>query len=141
MVAAQPLKPSWNSGELSPRLAARTDLDKYRNGAAVLENMIPLTEGGAQRRAGTRFVAETGDSTDTSRLSKFKVSVEQAYVLEQGANYFRFFRNQGQISAGATDASITNGTFDSDTGWTKGTSACTRISGPMNRKNRSAASC
>jgi len=43
-VKAQPLKPAWNAGELSPRLGARTDFDKYKNGAEVLENMIPLSE-------------------------------------------------------------------------------------------------
>ena len=63
MVASNPLKPKFNAGELSPRLAARTDLDRYQNGVEVMENMGPLTEGGVMRRAGTRYVAEVKDST------------------------------------------------------------------------------
>jgi len=108
---SNPLKPSFNAGELSPRLHSRTDFDKYKNGAAVLENMIPLSEGGAMRRAGTRYVAEVKDSTDTSTFKTFKYSTDQSYPLEFGANYIRFFKDQGQISAGATDAAVSNGTF------------------------------
>lgn len=118
MAIAQPLKPSWNAGELSPRLGARTDFDKYKNGAEVLENMIPLSEGGIMRRAGTRYVAEVKDSTANTRLKPFKFSTTQAYIIEAGDNYFRFFKDQGQITAGDTDASVTNGDFASDiTSW------------------------
>jgi hypothetical protein len=99
-------------------LGARTDFDKYKNGAEILENMIPLSEGGIMRRAGTRYVAEVKDSTANTRLKPFKFSTTQAYVIEAGDNYFRFFKDQGQITAGATDASVTNGTFGSDiTSW------------------------
>ena len=122
MVAANPLKPKYNAGELSPRLAARTDLDRYQNGVEVMENMVPLTEGGVMRRAGTRYVAEVKDSTDVAALERFEFSTSQAYILEIGEQYMRFFRNQGQIAAGATDAAVTNGSFSSDiTSWDNST--------------------
>lgn len=118
MVNANPLQSAWNAGELSPRLAARTNFDKYKNGASVLENMIPLTEGGATRRSGTRYVADVKTGTSTTRLKPFQFSTTQTYPLEFGDEYIRFFRNQGQIAAGATDGSVTNGTFGSDiAGW------------------------
>jgi len=123
LVASHPLKPSFNAGELSPRLAARTDLDKYANGVEVLENMIPLSEGGAMRRAGTRYVAGTKTQTEDSRLVPFKFSTTQAYGLEFGDNYVRFYKDQGQIAAGATDASIANGVFtDGSSEWTDSSS-------------------
>jgi len=118
---AQPLKPAFNAGELSPKLAARTDLDKYKKGLAVLENMIPLAEGGLMRRPGSRFVAEAKTSTEESRLKSFKFSTTQAYMLEMGASYIRFYRNQGVIQAGTTDASVSNGTFTTDISSSDGT--------------------
>jgi hypothetical protein len=50
---------SLNAGELSPRLDARSDLSKYSAGCRILENFIPLPQGGAKRRPGTYFVHET----------------------------------------------------------------------------------
>ena len=81
MARATPLKASFNSGELNPRLAARSDFDKYKNGCEVLENMIPLAEGGSMRRPGTRHVAEVADSTSDTRVKRFLFSTTQAYVL------------------------------------------------------------
>jgi hypothetical protein len=112
------LQPSFNAGELSPRLAARTDFDKYKSGVETLENMIPLAEGGALRRAGTRYVAATKTSSVKSRLKRFEFNTEQAYILEMGEQYMRFIRNQQQITVADTDAAISNGDFTTDlTGW------------------------
>ena len=92
------LTPSFNSGELSPRLAARLDFQKYRSGLEVCENIIPLSEGGAMRRPGTRYVSEVKLSTVKGRLKRFQFSVTQAYMLEMGDSILRFYRHQGQIS-------------------------------------------
>lgn len=53
------LLPSFNAGELSPFLDSRTNLEKYRSGARVLENYIPLPYGGVNRRPGMEYVATT----------------------------------------------------------------------------------
>jgi len=117
----QPLRPSFNAGELSPKLVARTDLDKYKNGVAIMENMIPLAEGGAMRRPGTRFIAEISDSTKKARLKDFKFSTTQAYMLLMESGRIGFFRNQGVIQAGTTDGSVSNGTFTSNISSSDGT--------------------
>lgn len=110
--------PSFNTGELSPRLAARIDFSKFKSGVDTLENFIVLSEGGAMRRSGSRFISEVKDSTVKSRLKRFEFSTTQAYILELGNQNMRFYRNQGQISVSDTDASITNGMFPTDTiGW------------------------
>lgn len=115
----QPPTSSFNAGELSPRLAARTDFQKYPAGLEEVLNLIPLAEGGLMRRSGTRFVAEVADSTKKSRLKPFQFSTQDTHVLEFGDNVMRFFRNQGQLFVAQTDATITNGTFDADiSGWT-----------------------
>src|SRR5690606_14214944 len=76
-------------------------------------------QGGASRRPGTRFVAEVKNATKKVKLRPFEFSTIQAYILECGEGYIRFFKDQGQIVVSETDAAITNGTFDSGiSGWT-----------------------
>ena len=119
MPRAFPLQPSLNAGEFSPRMAARTDFAKYPLACATLENMIPLPQGGAMRRPGTRFVAAVKDANTKPRLLPFEFSEEQAYVIEAGEGYFRFYMDQGQIVTEDSGAAITNGDFTSDiSGWT-----------------------
>jgi hypothetical protein len=114
MPRSNPFQPSFNAGEISPRLHARTDFQKYRNALSRCQNAIPLPEGAWMRRAGTRYVSEVNSSSAKSRLRKFQYSTTQAYVLELAPSLIRFFRNQGRISVADTDASISNGTFSSN---------------------------
>jgi len=92
---------NFNAGELSPMLDMRTDLKKYMTGCLTLKNFIPTVYGGAVRRPGTYYIAETKHSKDdddkVSRLIPFEYNVEQAYVLEFGEEYIRFFKDGGQI--------------------------------------------
>ena len=99
MARAAPIQTNFTAGELSPRLEGRVDLAKYHNGCRVLENMVIHVHGGASRRAGTRFVAEVKDSASPVRLVPFEFSTVQAYVLEFGDGYIRFFRDEGQIES------------------------------------------
>lgn len=118
MVRVQDFQPSFNAGELTPRLAARTDFSKYRSGLETCLNLIPMSEGGLMRRPGSRYVAEMKSNSVKGRLKQFEFSTTQAYALELGGGAMRFYRYQGQITVGDTDAAITNGTFDSDiSGW------------------------
>ena len=96
---ASPLISSFNAGELSPKLDNRSDLDKYFAGARTLENFVPLIEGGATRMPGTYFVLETKDSTQQSRLIPFQFSTIQSYIIEAGNEYFRFYKEDGQITS------------------------------------------
>ena len=114
------LNASFNTGELSPRLSARLDFTKYKSGVETMENLLALPEGGAMRRSGSRYVAATKNgATEQARLKKFEFSTTQAYIIEAGKEYMRFYRNQGQITIPNTDAAVTNGAFGSNiSGWT-----------------------
>lgn len=104
---ATPVSPMWNNwtwGELSPDLEGRQDLDKYYNGAKLIENFIPLPHGPLASSPGLRYVASTKDSTKKSRLVPFVFSGDQAYVLEFGHQYIRFYAEQGQIVSGSPSA-------------------------------------
>ena len=88
---------NFTSGELSPELHARVDLAKYANGAKTLINWLPLIEGGMMRRPGMRFVNSAKFSATTARLIPFVFSTLQAYMLEFGNGYIRFYKDGGQI--------------------------------------------
>ena len=96
MTRVSPLLATFNGGEWSPHLYGRTDLSRYANACKRLENFIPLVQGAATRRPGTRFVAPT-KSDGVVRLIPFEFSITQAYVIEAGAGYFRFYKDGGRI--------------------------------------------
>jgi hypothetical protein len=96
MSRASPIQNSFNAGEFSPRLDGRQDIAKYASAARIMEGFIPLIQGPAMRRAGFRFVAETKGS-GRAWLVRFEFNTAQAYVLEFGDGYVRFFANHGQV--------------------------------------------
>lgn len=107
MPKASPIQNSFNSGELSPQLKGRVDLkDKYANGCETLENFLPQIHGPAKKRPGFRFVREVKDSTKNVRLIPFEYSTEQAYILEFGDTYIRFYKEGGVILSGASPYEI-----------------------------------
>ena len=82
------LKNNLSSGELSPLLWTRTDVQQYANGAKRLLNAIPLVEGGVKKRPGTRFrMALTG----ALRLIPFIPNSENAYMLILGVGFLRVY--------------------------------------------------
>ena len=88
---------NFKSGEISPRLEGRIDLQKYNEAAQTLDNMLVFPSGGATRRPGTSFAGRSKDGGKV-RLLNFEFSDEQAYVLEFGANYIRFFKDGGILT-------------------------------------------
>ena len=124
MARAAPIQTNFTAGELSPRLEGRVDLQKYQNGCRTLENMIVLPHGGITRRPGFRFVAQTRDAAGPARLLPFEFSAEQAYVLELGDRYLRFYRDRGRIEVQAAAATVNNGDFAAGIGgWTDASTA------------------
>lgn len=102
MSKASPIQTSFNAGELSPSLDGRVDLGKYGAGCKRLENFLPMIQGPARRRSGTRFVNEVKDSDTRTWLIRFEFSETQAYILEFGDQYIRFYTNHGQVLDGGS---------------------------------------
>jgi len=92
-----PIQATFTRGELSPALHGRIDTDHYAMGLAKCENFYVLRQGGIRRRSGTVFVAEIKDSSDIARLFPFAFNETEAYVVEQGDRYCRFFALDGQV--------------------------------------------
>ena len=83
--------PSFNAGEVSPFIDARTSLEKYRSACRTLENFQILPYGGVIRRPGTEFRGATKSATTQTRLIGFNFSTTTRFVIEMGAGYMRFW--------------------------------------------------
>ncbi len=104
MPRATTLKANFTAGELSPRLAGRTDLQKYQNGVSELDNFSVYPHGGISRRGGSQYIAGTRDSSKRSRLYKFEYSNIQTYFLEFGDKYIRIYSHDGYGNWGVVKA-------------------------------------
>ena len=104
------IQASWNSGEWSPSLYARVDLQKYRSGAALLSNFFVDYRGGASTRPGSSYVLQAYGSAYPVRLIPFQAAFNSGYIVEVGNGYMRFhYHGQPVVEAsfnvsGATQA-------------------------------------
>jgi hypothetical protein len=105
-MAQFPVQTSFNGGELAPRLSGRIDLDKFKNGCRTLKNFIAHAHGPAYRRGGLRYVEPSKSHATRSRLMRFEFGVEQAYALEFGNLYIRFFANGSIIKSGGVPVEV-----------------------------------
>ena len=97
MASSYFIQSSFNSGEWSDRLEGRVDLAKYANALYRMENFLVDPRGPAIFRPGLKYISGTKTNSTASRLIPFEFSVTQAYILEFGNGYIRFYRNQAQI--------------------------------------------
>ena len=112
---------NFTSGELSPLMEGRTDMAKYQSGCIELENFFVYPHGPATKRPGFAHVAKVKNYDKKCRLIPFEFSTEQAYIIEAGEEYMRFYMNQGQILSGDPWSSnaVSNGDFGAGvTDWT-----------------------
>lgn len=89
-------------GEISPRLHSRSDIDHWAMSLKKCANYFVMRQGGLQKRTGTIFAAEVKDSSKTTRIIPYVFNVEQAYVLEMGDLYVRYYANGGQVLNAST---------------------------------------
>lgn len=99
MPKVSPIQGSFNGGEISPLLYGRTDFDQYKTAVRTCTNMVPMVQGPVTRRPGTYFAAEVKDSSRATRLYRFEFSTTQAYIIEFGHTYCRFYRDNGRIES------------------------------------------
>jgi len=100
MAKVFPIQTNFTAGQLSPRLHGRVDINKYNNGLKTQKNAYSLPHGGVVRRGGFKYVADVQTSSKKVRLVRFEFSITQAYILEFGDLYIRFYKDNGQIISG-----------------------------------------
>ncbi len=90
------LQPAFTSGEVSPAIAARMDLQLYDSAAKKMLNAWVHPSGGASKVPGTRFVAQVRDNAK-ARLIPFVYSATQVFVLEFTAGHMRVIDKNGVV--------------------------------------------
>lgn len=100
-------KTNFNGGEITPKLYGRLDVKRFDASLKTATNFQLLTEGGAQYRNGTQYIAKVKDSTKNARLIPFKFATGDVFVLEMGENYTRFYQNKAQVTDGGSPVEIT----------------------------------
>lgn len=94
-----------SSGELSPKLYGRSDLQLYFNGAQRIENFVPQTQGGLRFRTGTKY-QDTTNTNKPARLKLYEFKDEEAYILEFSNTEIRVYtasgRDAGAVITGAS---------------------------------------
>lgn len=100
------LKNNFTGGQFSPLVSKRSGFEKHKNGVKTLKNLQVMTQGGITARTGSKFIAETKDSSAKCELIPFKFSATDAYALELGDQYMRVYKDSGLVLT--ADQSITN---------------------------------
>ena len=88
---------SFNTGEVSPKIDARSDVEKYSSSCRRLENMFGLQYGPAERRPGFKFIKAAKNSPEKIRMIAFIFSAEIAYMCEFGDQYIRFYFDGAEL--------------------------------------------
>lgn len=91
------LQPSFTGGEISPSLCARADAAEYNTWLRQATNFIVHPQGGISNRPGTYYMGSAKNTNKACRLFSFPISDEEAYVIEAGEQYFRFFTSAGAV--------------------------------------------
>jgi hypothetical protein len=107
MPPVKPIQTNFTGGEWTPHLDGRVDLEKYGNAVKTCENFIPSPHGFALNRSGFKYVAGTKTNSKESILVPFEFSTTQAYVLEFGDLYIRFYKDQGRIESAGVPVEVT----------------------------------
>jgi len=98
MPRAITLQTNFNSGELDPRLGARTDVKQYYQGAATAKNVLSMPQGGLKRRPGMGYKATLSGE---ARLAAFSFNTEQTYLMVFTNNQIEVFKD------GVSQATVT----------------------------------
>lgn len=108
-MANRAMQTSFVSGELSPSLAARIDLERYASGLALCRNAIVLPQGGVTNRPGTEFICNahaTGATIGPVWLIPFTFNSEQSYALLFQQDKFFIVKRESGTSGLVTLADI-----------------------------------
>lgn len=120
------LQNDFTSGEMDPKLRARSDIDQYRSGLAKATNVTVQPQGGAKRRPGTRYVAALpSDAAQGVRMIPFEFSTTTSYMLVFTPGRMYVFKDGALvtgINGGANDyltVSSLTATIINDMCWTQ----------------------
>lgn len=118
-MAVSPVISSFSAGEVSRVISGRLDVPRYAQGCKEMTNWVVMPQGPAFFRPGTRHIGETKNSEE-ARLIEFIFNDDQAYLIEAGSGYFRFFADGGALVGGTSTELCGDGDFATGSSWTIG---------------------
>lgn len=83
----------FTTGEISPEVLARSELDKYQYALKQARNVYIRPYGAVYRRSGTIYHSACKYADKKAILVEFNYSVELSYMLEIGEGYIRVHKN------------------------------------------------
>jgi hypothetical protein len=117
MARVDPIQTSFAGGEFGVSLFGRTDTSQYQTACATVENFLCRPYGSLVSTPGTEYINECKFSalgTDSNvRLLKFIFNRTDAYVIEFGDKYFRFYTQAALVVTSGTTAYEVAHTFTS----------------------------
>lgn len=103
---------SFLRGELDPTIVSRVDLSAYGQGLKKARNVIPINQGGIERRGGSVFRADLGGKT---RLETFIFNQNQEYIFAFQNQVLKIYSTNGTLVATLTSCPwITADLFELD---------------------------
>lgn len=96
MADASYLQTNFLGGEWSPLIQGRMDDPRYRTGMNKARNVLPLEEGAASRRPGTRLIGPTRKGAP-GVMRTFDFEQSHPYNLELTAGHMRFIAGSGMV--------------------------------------------
>lgn len=87
------IQPSFVAGEISPYVANRVDLDKYKSALLTAQNLVIRPFGGCYRRQGSEFIGKVKYDDKPTALVAFNAGIDDAYLLEVGYQYIRIWED------------------------------------------------
>ena len=84
---------AFTTGEISPEVLARSELDKYQYALKQARNVYIRPYGAVYRRSGTVYHNACKYADKKAILVEFNFSVELSYMLEIGEGYIRVHKN------------------------------------------------
>ena len=87
---------SFLRGELDPKIVSRVDLAAYGQGLKKARNVVPVNQGGIERRSGSVYRANLGA---TSRLETFIFNETQEYVFAFQNQSLKIYSTNGSLVA------------------------------------------
>ena len=85
------IQPSFASGEVSPEVASRVDMEKYSAALLQAENCYIRPYGAVYKRPGSLYCGVA--KKDKVRLIEFRSSASHGFLLEVGEGYIRIWKN------------------------------------------------
>lgn len=104
------LNNAFNSGELSPLIRYRVDLDRKYLGVETMENFLVKPQGAAIRRSGTMYIDE---AAGISHLVSFESSTVDAYALAFSDSIIQYYRCVDGVAGQILDGD--DNTYETDT--------------------------